>query len=157
MVFFIKIGLFILAWSTVFFLPKESIKKYMPASTFVTVLILIQCMLSVPFKWWTVKGSLINRIFTELCFVLGPFFVGTLWIFRLTFGKFWLYMIVNGIVNALFAFPMNAIFEKLKVYKLINWKPKTIFYVYITYAAIIYGYQKFINRSNRFSARLKCP
>jgi hypothetical protein len=146
---FIRIGLFIISWATVFFLPKQSIKKYLPASTFVTILLLIQCMLSNPFKWWTVKGGLLNKILTELCFVLGPFFVGTIWIFRLTFGNFWLYMVVNTMMDALFAFPMNALFEKLKVYKLVNWKPKTIFYVYITYAAIIYGYQYVLRKPNQ--------
>jgi hypothetical protein len=152
MVSFIRIGLFIISWLTVLLLPKESFKKYLPVSTFVTVLLLIQCMLSVPFKWWTVKGGLLNKIITELCFVLGPFFVGTIWIFRLTYGNFWLYMTVNAVVDALFAFPMNKIFEKLKVYKLVNWKPKTIFYVYITYAAIIYGYQRFLSKTNRLNS-----
>jgi hypothetical protein len=35
-------------------------------------------MLSVPFKWWTVKGGLFNKVINDLSFILGPFFIGTI-------------------------------------------------------------------------------
>ncbi|MDQ1002593.1 hypothetical protein QFZ28_002993 [Neobacillus niacini] len=140
----IRIGLFLIPWLTIYFIPKNEFKKYTPVACFASLLVLVESILSYPFKWWTVKGGLLNKAFTELSFILGPFFVGTIWIFRLTFGKFWLYALTNILMDSFLAFPANWVFQKLKVYKLVNFKPKHIFYTSICYALIIYGYQLFI-------------
>lgn len=110
-----------------------------------------ESMLSVPFKWWTIKGGALNKIINDLCFIFGPFFIGTIWIFRFTFGKFWLYSIANIMMDAFLAFPVNFVFQKLKVYKLVNFKAKHIFYTSISFAFVIYGYQLFISspKSNK--------
>jgi len=143
----IRIGLFVIPWLTVFFIPKNVFKKYTPVSTFACLLVVINSMLSVPFKWWTVKGGLLNKVFNDISFILGPFFIGTIWIFRLTFGKFWLYLLTNTLMDLFLAFPINWLMQKLKVYKLVNYKPKHIFYISIFFALVIYPYQKFISQS----------
>jgi hypothetical protein len=140
----IRIGLFLIPWLTIFFIPKNEFKKFTPVATFASLLVLVESILSVPFKWWTVKGGLLNKALNELSFIFGPFFVGTIWSFRFTFGKFWLYALINILMDAFLAFPANWVFQKLKVYKLVNFKPKHIFFTAISYALIIYGYQLFI-------------
>jgi hypothetical protein len=140
----IRIGLFVIPWLTIFFIPKNEFKKYTPVTTFASLLVLVQCILSNPFRWWTVKGGLLNKALNELSFIFGPFFVGTIWIFRFTFGKFWRYAFINLVMDAFLAFPANWIFQKFQVYKLVNFKPKHIFFTSIGYALIIYGYQLFI-------------
>ncbi|WP_462410296.1 hypothetical protein [Neobacillus sp. Marseille-QA0830] len=144
---FIRIGLLIISWSTAFLIPKNEFKKYTPVATFATVLVLIESMLSIPFKWWTVKGGLRKKVLNDLSFILGPFIVGTIWIFRITFGKFWLYLLTNVVMDLFLAYPMNALMQKLKVYKLVNFKAKHIFYTGISYALIIYLFQLFITNS----------
>lgn len=142
----IRTGLFLIPWLTAFFIPKKEFKKYTPVASFATLIVVIQSMLSVPFKWWKVKGGPLTKIINDLSFILGPFFVGTIWIFRFTYGKFWLYSIANILMDAFLAFPVNFVFQKFKVYKLVNFKPKHIFYTSICYAFVIYGYQLFISR-----------
>ncbi|WP_042463356.1 hypothetical protein [Neobacillus dielmonensis] len=144
---FIRAGLVIGSWSTVFFIPKNMLKKYIPVATFATLLVLIQSMLSIPFKWWTVKGGLLNKVTNDLSFILGPFFIGTIWIFRLTFGKFWIYLITNVLMDLFLAYPVNGLMQKLKVYKLVNFKPKHIFYTASSFALVIYGFQLFLTKS----------
>lgn len=146
LVVLIRTGLFLIPWLTAFFIPKNEFKKYTPVASFATLLVLIQSMLSVPFKWWKVKGGPLTKIINDLSFILGPFYVGTIWIFRFTYGKLWLYSIANILMDAFLAFPANFVYQKFKVYKLVNFKPKHIFFTSICYAFVIYGYQFFISR-----------
>ncbi|MCM3729083.1 hypothetical protein M3226_26040 [Neobacillus cucumis] len=143
----IRIGLLLIPWLTVFFIPKNVFKKYSPVAIFASLLVAINCMFSVPFKWWTVKGGLINKVINDLSFILGPFFIGTIWIFRLTFGKFWLYLLTNILIDLFLAYPINWIMQKLKVYKLVNYKSKHVFFIAIFFALVIYPYQLFITRT----------
>jgi hypothetical protein len=143
----IRTGLFLIPWLSAFFIPKNEFKKYTPVASFASLLVVIESMLSVPFKWWTVKGGPLKKIINDLSFILGPFFIGTIWIFRFTFGKFWLYSIANILMDAFLAFPVNFVFQKLKVYKLVNFKSKHIFFTSICFAFVIYGFQLFITRT----------
>jgi hypothetical protein len=143
----IRTVLFLFPWLTAYFIPKNVFKKYTPVATFASLLVIIESMLSVPFKWWTVKGGLLSKVINDLSFILGPFFVGTIWIFRFTFGKFWMYLLTNTLMDLFLAYPVNWLLQKLKVYKLVNFKPKHIFFTAICYALVIYGFQLFITRN----------
>lgn len=142
----IRISLLIIPWLTVFFIPKNVFKKYTPVAVFASLLVAINCMLSVPLKWWTVRGGLLNKVINDLSFILGPFFIGTIWIFRLTFGKFWLYLLTNTFMDLFLSYPVNWILQRLKVYKLVNFKSKHVFFVSIFLSLVIYPYQLFISR-----------
>lgn len=148
LVTFTRIFLFLISWLTVFLIPKNEFKKYIPVATFASLIVVIESMLSVPFKWWTVKGGLLNKVINDLSLILGPFFVGTVWIFRLTFGRFWIYLLVNTFMDLFLAYPVNSLMQKLKLYKLVNFKPKHVFFTAICYALVIYRFQIFISRSN---------
>ncbi|MFJ8266791.1 hypothetical protein [Peribacillus asahii] len=142
----IRIGLFLISWLTVFLIPKNEFKKYTPVATFASLLVVIESMLAIPFKWWTVKGGLLIKAINDLSLILGPFFIGTIWIFRFTFGKFWLYILTNTVIDLFLAYPINRLMQKLNLYKLVSFKPKHIFYTAMGYTLVIYGYQLFISR-----------
>lgn len=147
---FIRIGLLVISWgSIILFYDKKSLRKFAPVATLATMFLLIQSMLAIPFKWWTASGGVKNKIFNDLSFILGPFITGTLWIFRFTYGKFGLYMLLNTIMDYLLAYPLNALFEKWNVYKLVKMKPKHIFITSMVYAVTIYLYQNFISKNSR--------
>lgn len=146
----IRLGLFIVSWLSVIFLPKKSFLRYLPVANFAATLILITSKLAVPLKLWTVEGDKPNeKIYNDLSFIFGPFFIGTLWIFHLTFGKFRLYFILNLILDFFLAFPMCYVFQKLKVFKLVNFKPIYIFVTHTLFAFFLYGYQLVINKARR--------
>ncbi|MEH7303715.1 hypothetical protein [Neobacillus drentensis] len=56
----IRLGLIILSWSTIFFLPKDARKKYVPVATFSSLLVIILSMFSIPFGWWKVNGGILT-------------------------------------------------------------------------------------------------
>ncbi|MGG3469510.1 hypothetical protein ABES02_18760 [Neobacillus pocheonensis] len=142
----IRIGLVIISWLTIFYLPKETVKKYTPVATFSSLLVLILSMLSFRFKWWKVKGGVSQKIFNDFSFIFGPYFIGTIWIFHLTFRRFWLYGLVNIFMDTMLLYPLNTLFEKLGLYKLTRITPKQLLYTTLSFALGLYGFQLFINK-----------
>ena len=137
----------IIPWLSILFIPKKSLNKFLPVSLFASILVQGMCALSLPFQWWIVEGGIKQKIWNDSSFIFGPFLAGTIWIFHFTYGNFKKYLLVNIIMDILFSFPLNYLFEKFNLYKLINFKPKYIFFSFISYALIIYGYQFKIERS----------
>ncbi len=146
---FIRIGQIVISWASVLFLPKKTFIRYSAPAIFASSLVLIVSFLAIPLKLWRVNGGIKTKIFNDLSFIFGPFFMGTIWIFRLTYGKFGLYMLGNLIMNSFLAFPLSSIYQKLKVYKLINFKRKYLLLTYITFAILIYGYQVVLDKAEK--------
>lgn len=142
----IRIIQLILPWISIVFLPKRSFKHYLPVSIFASLLVTGMCLLAVPYKWWIVKGGWKFKLLNDGSFILGPFLVGTLWIFHFTFGNLKRYFWVNLIMDTLFSFPLSYLFQKLKLFKLVNFRHKHIFFSFITFSLIIYGYEVLIKR-----------
>ncbi|MCQ6281919.1 hypothetical protein [Bacillus sp. EB600] len=142
----IRLGLLVSSFLTMFFIPKEAIKKYFPVATFSSILVIVLSLFNISFKWWKVEGRLPNKIFNDLSFILGPYFCGTIWIFHLTFGKFIKYFLTNLVMDALLSFPAVTLFRKLKIFKLVGFKPKNIFYITFSYALVLYVFQLFKSR-----------
>jgi hypothetical protein len=87
-------GSLIVPWLSLLLLKKEIVKRYMPVAIFTALLVTIYNELGYTYQWWVVKER-IFPIITYVPFVYGGFLVGTLWIFHITFGKFWLYLLTN--------------------------------------------------------------
>ncbi|MDQ0254543.1 hypothetical protein J2S74_001922 [Evansella vedderi] len=150
----IRLATVLISWISLIFLPRKSFYKYLPVSIFTSVLVLIVCALSIPYKFWVIKGNKTTKILNDLSFVFGSFFAGTLWIFHLTFGKFKQYVALNLIANILLSYPLSYIFQKFKVYKLVNFKSKHVFLTYFSFSFLIYGYQMLLNRCFSFYSKL---
>ncbi|QGQ98729.1 hypothetical protein EHS13_29540 [Paenibacillus psychroresistens] len=113
----------------------------MPVAIFGSLLVTLQNELSYTFKWWVVEKTIFPWVITYVPFVYGAFLVGTIWIFHFTFGRFWLYLITNIIMDLFFAFPMNYWFNKLKLYQLVNYTSWNVFFTFVGLSIVIYGYQ----------------
>ena len=102
-----------LSWMTALFIGRNAIKKYLVASVILTKLVEIQFSYARKKKWWwfyktpTFDGMHPNH--------WGPYLMGSMWILKFTFGKFPLFLLVNAIVDFLYAFPGVWLFKKLKI------------------------------------------
>lgn len=144
-----RIGNAIILWAIVNkFLPKQSFKKYLPVTLFCSCILLIEALLNPVFNWWKVKGGTKYMIFDALAFIFGPFFTINLWIFHFTYGKFSLYALCNLIMDLVFAYPLNAFFQKIGHYKLKKFTSTTLFLISYSLALLNYGFQKFIEKPN---------
>ncbi|WP_264740497.1 hypothetical protein [Cytobacillus firmus] len=138
----------ILLWTiTVIFLPKSSFKRYLPVTLFCSCILLVQTLLNLLFKWWKVKGGTKFIVLDALAFIFGPFFTINLWAFHFTYGKYLLYFFFNLVMDIIFAFPLNALFQKIGHYKLKKFKPITLFLISFSLANINYGFQKLMEKN----------
>lgn len=146
---FFRIANAIVLWTIVLlFLPKQSFKKYLPVTLFCSCILLIQTLLNSIFNWWKVKGGYKSMVFDALAFIFGPFFTINLWVFHFTYGKFSIYAIFNLIMDIVFAYPLNTLFQKIGHYKLKKFNSKTLFLISYSLSFVNYGFQKLIEKEN---------
>jgi hypothetical protein len=144
MVKFILLAMLIIPWLSLIFINKYSLKRFMPVSILASLLVTIIFELGYVYNWWKVQAELVpwDKI-TSVPLVYGVFLVGTIWIFRFTFGRtFWLYMIVNILMDGFYCFIGLNILIRFGIYKLVNMDNFGIFMLMILLAVIIYPYQK---------------
>ncbi|MBL5768296.1 hypothetical protein B5V88_16930 [Heyndrickxia sporothermodurans] len=141
----VRVG-FILSWLTVFFIPKKTVKRYLPTSTMSALLVLTLVFIGTPFNFWKVKGGPETRIKNILSVILGPFAVGTLWTFHLTFLKFWLFMLTNLVQNLIYAFPILTFFEKINFIKYVKFTRIHHLIASMSFALILYGFQSYLEK-----------
>ncbi|RKQ33975.1 hypothetical protein [Oceanobacillus halophilus] len=146
----IRIGLIVISWLTAIFLSKQTFRKYLPLSIFSSLLVICFCFISHKYKWWKVRGGIAELTFMDLSFILGPFFVGTMWAFRASPHNFKRYLLINLFANFMFSYPLTAFFEKHNVYKLVNFKRIHLFVFYYLISITVYGYHYLIEKSNSF-------
>jgi hypothetical protein len=131
----------LLPWISLLFMKKGGVKRYMPVALFAAILVMLDCELGFTYQWWKINIAIFPAFQTNFAFVFGPFMAGTIWIFYLTFRKFWLYLATNVVIDALFAFPLSSWFQKLGVYRLINFNNWYVLVTSVSFALLIYVYQ----------------
>jgi len=139
-------GLLILPILSVGFIGKKYFFRFLPSATFVSLLLALMSEIADSRKWWKVKINIIPDLKTNVSFILGSFFVGTLWVFKYSYGKFLRYIGINAVLDWFFAYPFTYLFQKMGVYKLIRFKQHQIFLTFLSYSVIIYWFQKMIEK-----------
>jgi hypothetical protein len=112
--------------------------------TFSSLVIAFISELSKSFTWWKVRKPLFPKLSSDISFIFGPFFIANFWVFKLTYGNFKKYLLINVLFDYLFAYPLTSLAEKLKVYKMVNMTSFQLFVISIATALINYLYQYFI-------------
>ncbi|XQY92705.1 hypothetical protein ACNRWW_04615 [Metabacillus sp. HB246100] len=136
--------LLILPWLSIFKLGRKSFLRFLPTIVFSDLVIALVSELSKKLKWWKVRYPIFPKLATDVSFVFGPFTIINLWIFKLTFRRFWLYLMSNIVADYLFAYPLTTLAEKLGVYKMVKMSRKQLFLLSITIAIVNYFYQKLL-------------
>lgn len=142
----LSLGTLLLPWLTVPLLGRNTFIRFLPVATFVNFII---ALISIPANnrnWWKVKNPLFPKSVIDFSYILGLFFIGTIWIFKLTFGNFLKYFIVNVLMDALLAFPVANFFKKIGVFKFKKMKQINFFYFTVSLSIIIYLYQYIIEK-----------
>ncbi|WP_455931497.1 hypothetical protein [Priestia aryabhattai] len=144
-----------LPWLSLFKIDKITFKRYLPVLTFSSLVIALLSELSKSYTWWKVKKPLFPKLSSDISFIFGPFFIANLWVFKLTYGNLKNYMLVNGLFDYMFAYPLTTIAEKLKVYKMVNMSRFQLFTLSIATSIINYLYQLFIEDVLKTKSEIK--
>lgn len=133
------------SWTSVFMLPNKSIKRFLPVTTFCTLILATVNFIGAHYHFFEAKGNSKSKIINILSLILGFFSVGTFWTFKLTYGNFPRYLLMNLVQNVLFAFPIITFLEKTQylIYKKFNRYHHLA--LSMTMALILYAYQLFID------------
>lgn len=82
----------------------------MPAALLAILMVTIVFQMGYVRNWWVIDIFLFDwgKITSEAT-VLGPFLIGTLWIFYFSFHKWWKFFLTNFAVDGFFIFVVNPL------------------------------------------------
>jgi hypothetical protein len=145
---------FIISWLSLIFVRKHAIKKYTPVAILASFLVTIVYEIAYKYGWWKLKHMLAPwMMITNFAFVLGPFFIGTIWVFQLSYRfGFFVYLLVNMALDAFFSFVFLPFLEKTRMVTLKKITREGIYGLMILIAVLIYPYQKW--QDSNFSATI---
>lgn len=102
-------GLFILSWLSLLFIGKVHLKRFLPvALLFVTVINTIIYQAAYHYDWWREMSLFRWDKMANIPWVYSRYLVATIWIFKLTFGRFIIYIITNLFYSPLFFLLKNT-------------------------------------------------
>lgn len=135
---------FVLAWLSAFLIPKSQFKRFMPSALLASLLLTIAYELAYALGWWKIKKTIVSVLkITDYSFVLGPFFVGTIWVCHLTYKLgFTFFLLTNLCLDSFFCYYLLPFLEKIGVAKLKKISYFGVLCIMQTIALMIYPIQK---------------
>jgi hypothetical protein len=137
----IYILMMILPWLSLPMLSKESFKRFLPAGIFISIVVRIVNLIAKKRKWWWWYETLHPRLSGVIPFIVGPFFIGSMWILKLTYGKFVRYMILNLAIDSVFTYGLVYYLQKFGVASLVRLKKINLLLIFTIEALLLYGFQ----------------
>lgn len=106
-------------------------------------------------KWWWFPFHVKPNVIMELPLIFGPFFVGSLWILKFTFGNFKKYVVLNLVIDSLFTFIGVNFLKKIGYVSLVRLNKFQLSLVFLIKSFLMYGfqfiYEKYISRKRSSS------
>jgi hypothetical protein len=99
---------FILPWFTLFFMKKEDVKRYMPVGLFAVFTSAIILETGVTMKWWAYNETAYPL--QNISYLYGAIPVSTMWIIKLTYGRFWLFVGCDFFLNLFYTYVFESYF-----------------------------------------------
>ena len=134
------LAMLIIPWLTIPFLGRETIRKYLPSSIFITLFTKLLDIYGKKNQWWRFYPGI--QRFDSMNFLnFGPFFASSLWMLKLTYGRFFTYLISNTILHILFIYIGLKYFKKIKVLALVNLSKPRYLVLHTVRGLLLYLFQ----------------
>jgi hypothetical protein len=141
-----NLSILIFPWLSLRFLSKRNLKRYSFSCVLIVIIEILNHLYGRRRKWWKFYEKRKSFLRDELPFDIGLYLPLTMWILKLTYGNFKHFIILNGIVNGIFAFFVMDILKKTKIVRL-NRLNRIQFFIYLHYKAyILYGVQNLVEK-----------
>ncbi|MGM0834658.1 MAG: hypothetical protein ACQEV7_00775 [Bacillota bacterium] len=138
---FILLLMTILPWLTAPFIGNKSFKRFLPGTIFMCLYVTAEGVLAEKRKWWWFPFAIRPNVLGEMPLILGPFFVGSIWILKYTFGNFKLYMKVNIVIDTIFTYFMLDWFKKIGYVTLVRFSKFQLSLLFLVKSILMYGFQ----------------
>jgi hypothetical protein len=138
---FLLLIMMILPWFSLPLLGRRALKRFLPATIFISFLVKYNNYIAKKRKWWIFTNSIHPKIAGDIPFILGPYSLSALWVLKLTYGKFPLFIMINAIGHILFAYPGMKLLRRLGIVSLVRMKPIQLTLLLTIRGFLLYGFQ----------------
>ncbi|MEH7298773.1 hypothetical protein [Neobacillus drentensis] len=115
-------AMMVLSWLTIPLLGKKSIKRFLPASILMAIVVWLEGKWARKRKWWWYYVKVHPKLSGGFPLTWGPFLIGSIWILRFTFGKFKWYLLLNLAVDTVFTYKFVDMLKDLGIASLVRLK-----------------------------------
>ncbi|MEK5054858.1 MULTISPECIES: hypothetical protein [Niallia] len=92
-------------------------------------------------KWWWWYEKIHPKLSGIVPFLWGPFFIGSLWILKWTYGKYFRYIFINLVVDSIFVYFLVDWLKKLGIASLVRLKKYQLSLLFFFKSLLLYGFQ----------------
>ncbi|WP_246938863.1 hypothetical protein [Bacillus pinisoli] len=136
----------LLPWLTVPFLGRNTIKRFVPGASLMSLYVFLEGILAEKRKWWWFSFNVKPNVLAELPLILGPFFIGSFWILKYTFGNLRLYILVNLLVDSFFTYIGLGVLKKIGYASLIKLSKSQLSLLFLVKSIVMYSSQVLYER-----------
>ncbi|TYP69540.1 hypothetical protein [Paenibacillus methanolicus] len=129
-------------WLSFVFLSKETLRRYMPVTILTALLMTIYDEIAIDATDWIVIHQNLVPFTAFIPLIHGAFVGSTMWIFSLTYGRFWRYFLTNVICDFVFMFVFSLFYEWRGFYSFVDRSRFWIYVDLVLLSVVIYGYQQ---------------
>lgn len=137
------LAILIVPWLTIPFVGRDSLRRFMPAAIFIAIVTKVLDGFGKKRKWWKFYHGI--SLLNSMDFViLGPYMVSSIWLLKVTYGKFLTYFFSNKIIHILFIIFGLRYIGALKIFTLKKMNKFQYWTTHMVRAFALYAFQ-FIN------------
>ena len=136
----------LIPWLSLPLLGKKSFRRFYPGALLVCIWVTCESLFAKKRVWWRFYDKLIPNVMGEIPFIVGPFFIGSIWILKFTFGNFLRFLVVNLVTEFLFVYPGMIILRNMGVVSLVRMKHYQMGILFMAKSVLMYVFQSFIEK-----------
>ncbi len=140
-------------WFSVPLLGSRSFKRFFPAAFFMSIFVFFESLFARERTWWWVYKKLFPQTIGEVPLIIGPFFIGSLWVLKATFGKFSSYLMLNTFIHLIFSFPVMDLLKKAGIASTVVLKRSQLMLLFFSKSLLLYGTQLLIEKAKKVSQK----
>lgn len=137
-------SLLLVPWASLFLLKMDTVRRYMPVALLMTVIHTLAYQAAYHYNWWRETESSLfgwDQI-VPVPWVYGAYLAIVIWLFHFTFGKFWLYLAANVLLDGGFMYLVYPIWQRIGLVSSESTLPTiAIVGMMVGFSLILYGYQ----------------
>lgn len=128
-------------------LGKQTIKRFLPGSLFISLFVFGESFVARKRVWWWFYKSLHPKLLGIVPMIVGPFFVGSLWTLKLSYGKFLRYFVLNLFTDSIFTYVLVDWFKRIGYLSLVRMKKYQLSLLFLFKTMLLYGFQFLVDKS----------
>ncbi|WP_438444189.1 hypothetical protein [Gorillibacterium sp. sgz5001074] len=137
-------ALLVVPWASLFLLRMDTVRRYMPVALCMTIIHTLAYQAAYHYGWWDETSSSLfgwDKI-VPIPWVYGAYLAIVIWVFHFTFGKLWLYLMVNILLDGVFMYLVYPIWQRMGLVSSESTLPTiAVVAMMVGFSILIYLYQ----------------